>query len=114
MKLIIETQDIETVKRSANERRDVILTDEQAKKLIEDHGNLATELYTGEGYLDTVGEEMLSDAIVDLISPNLPPPPKGRCGWDWPTYGDSKEYQAEFDAAFKQAVLATGLGWSGE
>jgi len=102
MKFTIEAQDVETVKEEAT-FYGVLLTDEQAKRLIEDYRDIASELWECDGGFDD--HERISAALIQEIMPEDQPPAVadkwGGTRWHWPEYGSREEYKKEFYKVFQ-------------
>jgi hypothetical protein len=101
VKLLIEEQDIVEVMSIANDWYGIMLTQQQAKELIEKNSRLASELYDCESSLDTVGRSRVSEAVINYVMPDQK--------WQWPCYGDTPIYKKQFDVAFMSACSEKGV-----
>lgn len=91
MKLNIEQKDINLIIKATRKDFGIVLTEKQAKKLIESDTALIKTLIEGIYCIET-----LAVAVTNFVM--------GETTYSWPIYGDTKKYKKEFDAKLMECV----------
>lgn len=109
MKFVIEPKDIKEVKWIAKDYYGILLTDQQARELINSSASIRSELTTNS-LSDTAARTYIADAVIEKVMKGKPSnPDKYEEGWFWPLYGSTKAYTEEFKREFKKACHEKGI-----